>query len=163
MVNKFVISSGQLTWTVDSKVGDEAIGWLDRERTGTLVRCEIDLATTIKPIRVFDAYSDPDKHGFTKSSLRVALFREGDSFVSRSEAKRVGAHLETFDLVELDFMGIQQVGQGFVDELFRVWRNDHPQTRLIPVNANPAIISMIARAGPIDASWAEPQLPLGNL
>jgi hypothetical protein len=50
--------------------------------------------------------------------------------------------------VELDFEGIEGVGQGFVDELFRVWQNNHPQTRLVPVRANRSILSMIAVTAP---------------
>jgi biotin operon repressor len=144
MATKFILSSGQLTWTVDNERGDDAIGWLDQERRGTLVRCEVDTATNVNLTDVFNASSDPETLGFTKSNLRVSLFGEGD-FVSRSEAKRMGAHLEDFDLVEVDFTGMQQVGQGFVDELFRVWQRAHPNTRLVPVNANPAIVAMIAK------------------
>jgi anti-sigma regulatory factor (Ser/Thr protein kinase) len=147
MASRFILSSGQLTWTVDNEREDEAIGWLDQERRGTLVRCEVSGTTTTEITDVFDAFSDAETFGFNKSTIRVSLFGEGD-FVSRSEAKRMGAHLETFDLVELDFTGIQQVGQGFVDELFRVWPRDHPGTRLVPVHANPAVVSMIAKAVP---------------
>ncbi len=150
IANKFVLSSGHLIWTVDSRLDDTAIGWLDQARIGTLVRCEVDLSTEIVPKDIFDAFSDPETYAFSKSSVRVALFRDGDSFVSRSEAKRIGAHLENFDLVEIDFSGIRDVGQGFVDELFRVWRGEHPETRIIPINANPAIISMIAKTTNIE-------------
>ncbi len=142
MVSRFMLSSGQLTWTVDASIDDQAIGGLDQERVGTLVRCEVSMTTRVVPLEVFDAFSDPETYG-SKSTLRVSLFREGDAFVSRSEAKRVGAHLEKFDMVELDFSGIQQVGQGFIDELFRIWRKAHPGTRLVPVHANPAIVALI--------------------
>jgi len=147
MVGRFFLSSGNLTWTVDNRRDDQAVGWLERERQGTLVRCEVDLSTSVRPIEVFDEFSAPDLHGFNKSTVRVSLFGEGD-FVSRSEAKRIGAHLEDFNLVELDFSGIEQVGQGFIDELFRVWQLAHPETRLVPINANPAIMSMIASMSP---------------
>jgi hypothetical protein len=147
MVNRFSLSSGHLTWTADRDRHDEAVGWLDKPRKGTLVRCEIAATTRVTPQQVFDEFSDPQVFGSNKSTVRMALFTEGD-FVSRSEAKRVAANLDTFDVVELDFSGINQVGQGFVDELFRVWQREHPQTRLIPVNANPAIMSMITRTVP---------------
>jgi hypothetical protein len=147
MTNEFVLISGHLTWTVDNRRDDEAIGWLDQERIGTRVRCEVDAATTITPQEVFDAFSDPEILGSNKTTIRVSLFEEG-GFVSRTEAKRLGAHLETFGTVELDFEGIESVGQGFVDELFRVWQSDHPQTYLIPIRANRSIISMIAMTAP---------------
>lgn len=149
MANRFVLSSGHLTWTIDNRRDDNAIGWRDEKRIGTLVRCEVDVTATIRPVEVFDEFSDPETFGFNKTRVRVSLFNEGD-FISRSEAKRLGAHLETFGTVELDFEGINEVGQGFVDELFRVWQNDNSGTRLRPVRANPAIMSMIAKTVPIE-------------
>ena len=146
LVNKFTLSSGQLTWTVDASVQDEAVGWLETERLGTLVRCEVGLETTLTPKAVFDRFSDPETFAFSKSAVRISLFRESETFVSRSEAKRVASRLEDFEVVEVDFSAVEQVGQGFVDELFRVWANAHPNTRLIPVNANPAVLAMIAFA-----------------
>jgi hypothetical protein len=107
----------------------------------------VDAGTTITPQGVFDGLSDPEIAGSNKTTIRVSLFEEG-GFVSRTEAKRLGAHLETFGTVELDFDGIESVGQGFIDELFRVWQNDHPQTRLIPIRANRSIISVIAMTAP---------------
>jgi anti-sigma regulatory factor (Ser/Thr protein kinase) len=144
LMDKFILASGQTAWTVDSLIEDEAIAWLDKARIGTLVRCEIDLATAREFGEVSSEFSDPDTFDFIQSRFRVNLFREGSTFVSRSEAKRVGARLEEFRFVELDFDGVEQVGQGFLDELFRVWSNGHPQTELIPINANPAISAMIA-------------------
>jgi predicted RNase H-like HicB family nuclease len=38
----------------------------------------------------------------------------------------------------------EAIGQGFADQLFRGWTRDNPSSRLIPVNANPAILAMIA-------------------
>jgi DNA-binding transcriptional ArsR family regulator len=144
MANRFALSSGHLVWTVDASLNDEAVGWLEAERSGTLVRCEVDLETALTAKEVFDRFSDPETFQFSKSAVRISLFMEGGAFVSRSEAKRVASRLEDFEVVEVDFSHVDQVGQGFVDELFRVWENAHPQTRLIPVNANPAVMAMIA-------------------
>ena len=147
MVSEFVLTSGHLTWTVDNRRDDEAIGWLDDERIGTRVRCEVDATTTNTPQEAFDTLTDPDAIGSNKTKIRISLF-EGGGFVSRAEAKKLGSHLESFGMVELDFEGIEGVGQGFVDELFRVWHNNHPQTRLVPVRANRSILSMIAVTAP---------------
>jgi AcrR family transcriptional regulator len=145
MVSRFVLSSGKLTWTVDARRNDQAVGSLAEERVGTLVRCEVDADLGTSMMEVFRAFSPPGEFGMNKSKLRVSLFERGD-FVSRSEAKRVGAELETYDEVEIDFLGVEQVGQGFVDELFRVWQRSHPDTRLVPLNANPAISALIQSA-----------------
>jgi len=146
MVNKFSLSSGQTSWSVDRTRDDQAIGWIASERKGTLVRCEIAFDTDRDPKTVFDAFSDPETLEFSHSTVRVDLFKEAGIFVSRSEAKRLAAHLDDFQRVEIDFTGIDEVGQGFIDELFRVWSRNHPHTELTPVHANPAVHSMIAKA-----------------
>jgi anti-sigma regulatory factor (Ser/Thr protein kinase) len=143
MVDRFVLSAGQLSWTVDHAIDDSALGWLDRARVGTLVRCEVRRDTTVTPKQVYDESSDPVTRRFNKTSIRVGLFREGD-FVSRTEAKRIGTNLEGFDVVELDFTGVREIGQAFADQLFRVWASDNPSATLVPVHANPAIVAMIA-------------------
>ena len=149
MSSQFILSSGHLVWNVDNRRRDEGIGWLEHERKGTLVRCEVDTSTSVVPLEVFRGFSDPTTFGLNRSTIRVSLFSNG-TFVSRSEAKRLAAHLETYGVVELDFAGVDQVGQGFVDELFRVWQSAHLATRLVPVNANPAILAMIAIAAPTE-------------
>jgi STAS-like domain of unknown function (DUF4325) len=40
---------------------------------------------------------------------------------------------------------IADVGQGFVDELIRVWPNTHPDKSVIPINMNAAVEFMITR------------------
>jgi len=142
MVDRFVLAANRLTWTVDNEIDDSAVGWLDRPRHGTLVRCEIRYDTTRTQQEVMSAVQDPVTHRLNKTSIRVDLFRQGD-FVSRTEAKLIGARLEGFEVIELDFNGVTQIGQGFADELFRVWANEHPSSQLVPVNANPAIMAMI--------------------
>lgn len=147
LASRFVLSSGNLRWIVDNEIGDNAIGWLDQPRRGTLVRIEVAHDTTVERTKVFESLSVPGSYAYNKTTVRVGLFGSG-AFVSRSEAKRIGAHLEDFAFVELDFSGVNEVGQGFIDELFRVWRTAHPETTLVAINANPAVMSMIARTAP---------------
>jgi uncharacterized protein (DUF934 family) len=83
------------------------------------------------------------------SSLHVVkLFEVGVTFVSRSEAKRLLEGLDRFREVAVDFAGVESVGQGFVDELLRVWPNQHPDTRIVPVGMNEAIEFMVRRGLP---------------
>jgi hypothetical protein len=78
----------------------------------------------------------------------VRLFEHGTFFVSRSEAKRLLANLDRFREVILDFRGVEGVGQGFVDEVFRVWAHDHSEVKLIPVEMNEAVEFMVRRGLP---------------
>ena len=48
----------------------------------------------------------------------------------------------------LDFQGVRGVGQGFVDEVFRVWPRSHPGIRLVPQNMNQAVSFMVRRGLP---------------
>jgi anti-sigma regulatory factor (Ser/Thr protein kinase) len=144
MVNRFVLSAGRISWVVDNEIDDVAWGWLDEPRIGTLVRCEIRFDTTIAPRDVYAELSNPATGRYDKTTIHVDLFKEhGGSFVSRTEAKAIGTHLEGFNEIELDFSGISEIGQGFADQLFRVWTRENPSSRLVPINANPAILAMI--------------------
>jgi hypothetical protein len=80
-------------------------------------------------------YSNPDTKRLDRTRLNVELFRGDGEFVSRTEAKVIGANLEGFDVIELDFAGIEQIGQGFADQLFRLGLNDHPTAELVPLDA----------------------------
>jgi hypothetical protein len=86
------------------------------------------------------------EHEFAKTRTVVKLSAIGVEFVSRSEAKRLLHGLERFREVVLDFGGVQMVGQGFADEVFRVWPRDHPDVRLLPVSMNDAVAFMVERA-----------------
>jgi len=65
--------------------------------------------------------------------------------LSRNEARRLAAGLEQFSRVVLDFTGVEMIGQGFADELFRVWHQEHPMVLLLVHGTNPAVEMMISR------------------
>jgi hypothetical protein len=67
-------------------------------------------------------------------------------FVSRSEAKRLLRGLDRFREVVLDFRSVDLVGQGFADEVFRVWATRHPEVALAPVGMIPAVAFFVERA-----------------
>jgi hypothetical protein len=142
-VSHFALESGTLRWIVDNVRND--IGLVEVPfRGGTSVRCEVMHDTTIRLERVFEAYTKD--FAFTTSRAFVKLFEYGTNLVSRSEAKRVTRGLERFEEVVVDFTGVDGIGQGFADELFRVWQEGHPGTRLVPVHMNRAITFFVDRA-----------------
>ncbi len=145
MVDRFELESGVLRWTVDNLRRDQAVGDIPR-RTGTRVACAIARDSARTTSEVFEAYAGGKSYSFSESSIAVGLFETGGTFVSRSEAKRLVDRLEGFEEVRLDFGGVEQVGRGFVDEIFRVWASDHPQTRLRPINMSPAVERMVTRS-----------------
>jgi hypothetical protein len=45
----------------------------------------------------------------------------------------------------MDFRGVDDVGQGFIDEALRVLRSQHPGVRVRPINMNEAVAFMAHR------------------
>ena len=91
---------------------------------------------------IFRNYTD-DTFEFSKTSVLVKLYHAGVEYVSRSQARRILAGLDAFKTVEVDFRGVHAIGQGFADEVFRVWQSQHPRTRIVPRNAERNVLFMI--------------------
>jgi anti-sigma regulatory factor (Ser/Thr protein kinase) len=144
VADQFVLESGRLRWLVDNVREDVAVAQAPNRR-GTLVRFEAAVRPRRKLPDVFAEYTDD--LAFAKTRVVIKLFALGTRFVSRSEARRVLNRLDEFREVVLDFRRVEEVGQGFADEVFRVWASAHRGTKLSPVNMNDAVAWMIRRAG----------------
>ena len=95
---------------------------------------------------VFLDYQDDDSLQFSKTEVIIELAREhGQRLISRSQAKRVVANLDKFKQTTFDFKGVTIVGQGFVDQLFRVFQQQYPEIILNYINANDDVNFMIRR------------------
>jgi excisionase family DNA binding protein len=142
-VDLFRMTSSGVRWTVDNLRHDTALGSVPATE-GTSVVCQIDPQTERTLPGIFNEFTQD--HAFVRTRPVVKLFEIGTVFVSRSEARRLLDGLDSdFDTVEVDFAGITDVGQGFVDELLRVWPAAHPGKRVIPINMNKAVEFMIQR------------------
>ena len=85
--------------------------------------------------------------GQRSGALWANLAQLGDEqLISRSQAKRLIARFERFKSVILDFKGVNEIGQAFSDELFRVYRLAHPAIEIAPVNMTPQVEQMWLRA-----------------
>jgi hypothetical protein len=147
MFSRFAILSGDLQF---SHVAGKARDWLfdmGEELGGTNVFMEISSSSTRTLTEVFDEFSsDYERYGFTRTTIPVRLVQyEGERLVSRSQAKRLLARVDRFEEVVLDFADVESVGQAFTDEIFRVFRNQHPEVTLIPVNTTVNTQRMIDR------------------
>jgi anti-sigma regulatory factor (Ser/Thr protein kinase) len=142
--NRFEISSRALRWVVDNRRHDMAVGELDPPVRGTRVRVEIDPTGARDLMAIFAEYTDDFE--FSRTRTIVRLFAIGTEFVSRSEAKRLVRGLDRFREVVIDFEGVGLVGQGFADEVFRVWSAAHPKVRLTPVGMAEPIAFVVERA-----------------
>jgi anti-sigma regulatory factor (Ser/Thr protein kinase) len=153
MVDIFKLSSSALCWTVDNLERHDTGLSSIREVAGTKVMCQIDQRTTRAITDVFEEWTvptpgDEEVRRFDKTSITVKLFQKGE-LISRSEARRLLHGLEDFSEILLDFTGVTGVGQGFVDEVFRVWPNHHPGKTIRPINLDdPAVRFMVQRGLP---------------
>lgn len=133
----------QLQW--DRLVGDVFASDAN-QLEGTLVEFEIQSEAKTRLETVFEAFAPAEyDFRFEKTRVFVKLLRE--DYVSRSEAKRLLHKLEKFSEIELDMRDVAHVGQGFVDEVFRVFASRHPGIKIRAVNASAAVQAMIRHAG----------------
>jgi biotin operon repressor len=146
VATRFGLQSNELNWRVDNLRNDMAIGPSETVR-GTHVEIFVSPALDVGLDDVFRRYTSDD-FAFDRTSVRIRLFERGEVFMSRSEAKRVVAGLDRFERVIFDFEGVRMVGQGFVDQIFRVFAKERPEVRLSVLNANDTIAFMIRRGAP---------------
>ena len=97
---------------------------------------------------IFDRFASEDEEfGFTRTHFPIKIAEYGpDGLVSRSKAKRVLNRFNKFKEVVLDFEGVESIGQGFADEIFRVYFKQHPEVHINWMNANEQVERMIKRA-----------------
>jgi anti-sigma regulatory factor (Ser/Thr protein kinase) len=144
MFDKFEISSGRLSYVKrrnDEGEGSTEVRDLEEGVVGT--RVVMTIATDADWTRqdVFDRFIAA---GTRRTQVPVRLGQyPGEALVSRSQAKRVVARFEQFSEVILDFEGVDEIGQGFADEIFRVFKNAHPAINLVAVRANDKVQRMI--------------------
>ena len=147
MFDLFAIFSGGVHFS--HSFGDAEDWILERNNIsdGTAVLMKLGNGTPRTSKEVFDEFSSGDDYGFTKTVVPIRLAQYGnDRLISRSQAKRVLARVELFKSVLFDFTGVETIGQAFADEIFRVFALQHPDMELAPINANPDVMRMIARA-----------------
>lgn len=87
-------------------------------------------------------YTDIEE-GFIRTSIPVKEACLTGEPVARSQARRICNRLDEFKEVILDFNRVEVMGQGFADELFRVYALAHPQVMLRPVNMTSEVERMI--------------------
>jgi hypothetical protein len=146
VMDEFEIESHHLRFSHAPQLADR-IAEQRSDTPGTCVRMRLDNESTRQLKTVFDEYTDSEEYDFDKTVVPLRLAQhEGEKLVSRSQAKRVANRFERFKRVELDFTGIDEIGQAFADEMFRVFANAHPDIRITPINTAPAVSQMIRRA-----------------
>lgn len=125
------------------------------KRRGTSVYASISLDTDRTLDSVTRQWSlDGNGYGFERTVVPLRLLMDPMvGLESRAQARRVAARLHHFLRAEVDFAGVDHIGMGFADELFRVLPADQPSLRLVPRNMCAAVAAMVS-------SVAAPSAPL---
>ena len=136
-----------LRLTVDNIIDDYAIEKLNNSLLGTEVFFEIQADTRKSMSELFHKYSfDNEKLVLDTTVVPIKLYEGGETWISRSQAKKVLRGLEKFKKITFDFSGIKLIGQGFADEIFRVFQIAHPEIVLEAINMNETVELMVEHA-----------------
>ena len=114
----------------------------DRFIRGTDVRFAISRRSRRDLSRVFSDFA-PEEFDYRFERTRVLVRVMLTDCVSRSEAKRLLHALNRFREIILDFSGVQTLGQGFADEVFRVFLRAHPRITVRVKNLRPPLVAMV--------------------
>ena len=109
---------------------------------GTEVLFSISKRSKRRLDKIFSQFAPEEfDYRFERTRALVRLFQQ--DYVSRSEAKRLLYGLEKFKEIILDFDGVKTIGQGFADEIFRVFKKAHPDKIIKIENISPALKPII--------------------
>jgi anti-sigma regulatory factor (Ser/Thr protein kinase) len=164
MFDKFGIKANGLYFDHEHSKGDDVLvdAIPKTSGDGTTVSMSIALTSGRTTSEVFLQFMNaPDDYGFTRTVVPMRLAQyEGDQLISRSQAKRLIARFDRFKTVLLDFAGVPEIGQGFADEIFRVYARQHLEVELLPINMTEQVERMWRRAIQSEVGQVETPPPL---
>ena len=146
--DKFILESNGIRYIRENQLKDSDWSFESSSSTGlgTKITLQINTQSTRQLAEVFRSYQNPDDLGFNKTEILVELGRNPeDTYISRSQAKHVVSGLERFENIIFDFRHVKMIGQGFADQVFRVWAKENPEKNLRWINANSDVDFMIKR------------------
>ena len=121
-------------------------------RQGTSIYLAIQLDTPRTLDAVLRAHSVEGDYHVDRTDVPLHLLGgEARTLASRADARRVAARLGGFRRAELNFDGVDDIGHGFADELFRVFQRSHPGLELVPTGMNAGVHAMVAAQLPLHA------------
>ena len=112
------------------------------EGIGTMAVMKLENDSKRTSREVFDTFA-PLEEGFVKTLIPMKEMCPLGDPVARSQARRILRRLDEFREIIFDFRDIDFMGQGFADEVFRVFQNQHPDIMLNVINANETVLGMI--------------------
>ncbi len=145
-VSLFILESYGYQLRVDNTLPDVFFEQGTKKKRGTKVTFTFDINTKLHLNQVFDNFvTDRGEVGFDKTNIKVRLFTQGSIYISRSQARRILTGLDKFKTIVLDFDRVTTVGQAFADEIFRVFKSNHPIITIQAINTIEPVQFMIDR------------------
>ena len=140
MFDRFVIEADELSVVFEN---DRCDVHIIPHRHGSRFKMEIANDSRRVSQDVFNQFTDADDFMFCKTKFFVSLAALEGELMSRSQAKRIVARFENFKDVELDFSDVNSIGQGFADEIVRVWPLANPGTQIKIMNPVGNVLKML--------------------
>lgn len=141
IADRFILRSHRTGMEWNRNRGDIFVSQI-RNLKGTLVQFSIKRTARQRLKGVFDEFAPEDyDYRFQKTRILVKLLQS--EYMSRSEARRLTHNLHKFKEIMLDFKGVNSIGQGFADEVFRVFNNQYPAISIKTTNTNSVVDAMI--------------------
>lgn len=145
-----IISNGEI-FNLKNKTKDKILtlnGYTENNVVNlpTVIVMSINLSSKTELKDVFDDFSPAPEYEFDKTIVPLFLANKYNKLISRSQAKQVVNRLEEFKFITFDFDDIENIGQGFADEIFRVFWKKYPELKLDWINASIEVEKMIKRA-----------------
>ena len=147
MFDEYSILSGETFFC--HEYGETGDWILERGKhgSGTMISMKLNNQISRTAKEIFDQYTSGEDYAFSKTIIPVRLAQYNrEKLISRSQAKRLMARVDSFNTVVLDFNKVEAVGQAFADEVFRVFPSRHQNLEVLAINANTAVQQMISRA-----------------
>ncbi len=140
-VDYIAFRSNKINLVFDNKKDDVFVQQM-RSITGTEVTFRVSIASKHRLSMIFNQYA-PEQFNYLFERTRVFVKLFKTEYISRSTAKRLLSGLDKFSEIILDFSGVISIGQGFADEIFRVYKKNNPDITIEIANINPVLKAMI--------------------
>lgn len=148
IMDEFVIYSDDNFFTrnnfASSQIEDSNLHSFMHMDKGTIVRMTLNNNSKKVLSEVFNTFAPVDE-GFIKTNIPIAHMFSGGNPVSRSEARRLLESISVFTDINLDFSGVEEIGQGFAHELFVLGKQKYPHIHLRTTNTCKTVENMIKR------------------
>lgn len=147
--DEFILDSYGYQFISNNKIKDFFVKKVRGQKQGTKVIFRISVNDQHHLNDIFKKYTnltEDSDYGFDKTEIRVRLYTIGGVHISRSQARRILSGLEKFKIIVMDYDLVPMIGQAFADEIYRVFKEKHPDIEIQDLNMDEVVKFMVNRA-----------------